>query len=99
MIEVLVKGLGPNVDEAVVKSWIFEEGDAVTEGDDLVELRTEDSVVVIPAPATGILTEVYFDEDETVQRDEVICVIDEEEEDSDDNDDDDEKDDKEDEDG
>lgn len=80
MIEVLVKGLGPNVDEAIVKSWIFEEGDMVGEGDDLVELRTEDSVVLIQAPATGVLTEVCFDEDETVQRDEVICVIDDSEE-------------------
>ncbi|MBI4710954.1 MAG: hypothetical protein HY767_00590, partial [Candidatus Omnitrophica bacterium] len=53
MFEVLAKGLGKNVDEATVKTWFFEEGDAVTEGDDLVELATEDSVVMISVPATG----------------------------------------------
>ena len=79
MFEVLAKGLGKNVDEATVKTWFFEEGDAVSEGDDLVELATEDSVVTISAPATGVLAEVCFDEDDTVQRDEVLCIIDDEE--------------------
>jgi 2-oxoglutarate dehydrogenase E2 component (dihydrolipoamide succinyltransferase) len=62
-----------------VKTWFVEEGDSVTEGDDLVELATEDSVVVVTAPATGVLAEVRIDEDETVQRDEVLCIIDDEE--------------------
>lgn len=77
MFEVLAKGLGKNVDEAAVKTWFFEEGDAVTEGDDLVELVTEDVSVIITAPVSGILAEVCADEDETVQRDEVLCIIDE----------------------
>jgi pyruvate/2-oxoglutarate dehydrogenase complex dihydrolipoamide acyltransferase (E2) component len=79
MLEVLAKGLGKNVDEATVKTWFYEEGDAVTEGDDLVELATEDSVVMISVPATGVLAEVCIDEDDTVQRDEVLCIIDDEE--------------------
>lgn len=79
MFEVLAKGLGKNVDEATVKTWFFEEGDSVTEGDDLVELATEDSVVTIAVPTTGVLAEVCIDEDETVQRDEVLCIIDDEE--------------------
>jgi 2-oxoglutarate dehydrogenase E2 component (dihydrolipoamide succinyltransferase) len=79
MFEVLAKGLGKNVDEATVKTWFFEEGDSVTEGDDLVELATEDASVTITAPVSGILTEVCFDEDETVQRDELLCIIDDEE--------------------
>ena len=79
MFEVLAKGLGKNIDEATVKTWFFEEGDAVTEGDDLVELATEDSVVLISVPTTGVLAEVCIDEDDVVQRDEVLCIIDDEE--------------------
>ncbi len=79
MYEVLAKGLGKNVDEATVKTWFFEEGDTVSEGDDLVELATEDAVVMISAPVSGTLAEVCIDEDDTVQRDEVLCVIDDEE--------------------
>ncbi len=79
MLEVLAKGLGKHVDEATVKTWFFEEGDTVTEGDDLVELATEDSVVLITAPASGVLAEVCIDEDDAVQRDELLCIIDDEE--------------------
>lgn len=79
MFEVLAKGLGKNVDEATVKTWFFEEGDAVTEGDDLVSLATEDSVVMITVPVTGVLAEVCIDEDEVAQRDELLCMIDDEE--------------------
>ncbi len=79
MIEVLAKGFNTHTDEAVIKKWFYEEGDTVSEGDDLVELMAEDSSVTIQAPASGILAEVYFDEGDAVQRDEVICVIDDEE--------------------
>ncbi len=79
MLEVLAKGLGKNVDEATVKTWFFEEGDSVNEGDDLVELVAEDSVIMISAPVTGVLAEVCIHEDDTVQRDEVLCIIDDQE--------------------
>ncbi len=76
MFEVLAKGLGKNVDEATVKTWFFEEGDSISEGDDLAELANEDSTVTITAPVAGTLAEVCIAEDDIVQRDEVLCVID-----------------------
>ncbi|HOG23141.1 MAG: branched-chain alpha-keto acid dehydrogenase subunit E2 [Candidatus Omnitrophica bacterium ADurb.Bin292] len=80
MREVLAKGLSKRVEDAVIKRWYFEEGDSVTKGDDLLELVSEDkSIVTITVPVTGILAEVFFDKGETVQRDEVLCLIDEEE--------------------
>ncbi len=83
MFEVLAKGLGKNIDEATVKTWFFEEGDEVSAGDDLVELATEESTVTVTAPATGILAEVCIAEDDTVQRDEILCIIDDGKEDAD----------------
>jgi pyruvate/2-oxoglutarate dehydrogenase complex dihydrolipoamide acyltransferase (E2) component len=80
MREVLAKGLAKHIEDAVIKRWYFEEGDAVTKGDDLLELVAGDeSVVIITVPATGILAEVFFDKGETVQRDESLCLIDDEE--------------------
>ena len=79
MFEVLAKGLGKNVDEATVKTWFFEEGDSVNEGDDLVELSSENGVFIIQAPSTGLVAEVYYDEGEIVQKGEVLCVVDNEE--------------------
>lgn len=78
MKEVLLSGLPVGIDEAQVQTWFHEEGDAVSEGDELVELLIHDGTFTLAAPCAGILSEVYFDEGETVERDEVICAIDEE---------------------
>ncbi len=78
MKEVLLTGLPVGINEAQVQTWFFEEGDAVSEGDEVVELLVNETPFKLAAPYTGILSEVYFDEGETVERDEVICAIDEE---------------------
>ncbi len=98
MKEVTLEGLAPNVEEGTLQTWFFEEGDAVNEGDDLVELTTEEGAVTISAPISGVLAEVYYDEGEVVSKGEVLCTIegegaldedDDDEDDSDDEDDDD----------
>ena len=99
MKDVNLEGLSKQIEEATIQTWFFEEGDMVTEGDDLVELSTEEGTAVIPASATGILAEVYYDEGETVAKGETLCTIDDdaseedadEEEDEDDDDEDDEE--------
>lgn len=78
MKEVLLSGLPAGENEAQVQNWLFEEGDAVSEGDLLVELLVGDAVFTLAAPCAGILAEVYYDEGETVERDEVICAVEEE---------------------
>jgi pyruvate/2-oxoglutarate dehydrogenase complex dihydrolipoamide acyltransferase (E2) component len=79
MVEVLLEGLAAHVEEATILNWFFEEGDAVNEGDDLVELQTEEGNITIQAAGTGLLAEVYYDEGEVVARGEVLCTIDDEE--------------------
>lgn len=78
MIEVALEGLAEHIGEGTIQTWYFEEGDAVNEGDDLVELSTEDGTVMIHAPAPGVLAEVYYDEGEVVAKGEVLCAIDDE---------------------
>ena len=79
MVEVKLESLGHEMAEGTIQNWFFEEGDAVNEGDDLVELTTEGGVVTIQVPVAGILAEVYYDEGEVVAKGEVLCTIDEEE--------------------
>lgn len=79
MVEVVLDGMAAKIEEGTVQSWFIEEGDPVTEGEDLVEITTEDGSFTIPAPVSGILAEVYFDEGEAVARGEVLCNIDDEE--------------------
>lgn len=102
MKEVTLEGLSKNTEEGTIQTWFFEEGDAINEGDDLVELTSEDGTISVSAPVSGILAEVYYDEGEVVAKGEVLCIIDddadededdEEDDDSDDDDDDDSEDD------
>ncbi len=76
MKEVFLGELGGDVAEATIQRWFFEEGDTVTEGEELVELSSENGTFCIQAPATGLLSEVYFDEGETVPKGEVLCMVD-----------------------
>ncbi len=79
MIEVNLEGLSKNVEEGTIQTWFYEEGDSVNEGDDLVELSTEEGTIMIQAPSTGVLAEVYYDEGEVVAKGEVLCTIDDDE--------------------
>ena len=83
MVEVALEGLPQHVEEATIQAWYFEEGDPVNEGDDLVELASEEGTVTIQAAAAGILAEVYYDEGDVVAKGEVLCTIDDEESDED----------------
>jgi len=78
MKEILLEGVSSKVEEATVQAWFSEEGDLVQEGDDLVELSTGEGSLVIAAPCSGVLVEVYYDEGEAVAKGEVLCVIDDE---------------------
>lgn len=66
-----------DVSTASVDYWHVDEGDAVEEGDDLVELRTEDGgLLVVAAPVGGILRERFFEQGEDVEIGDVIATID-----------------------
>lgn len=79
MIEVVLQGVPPHIEEGTIQNWFFEEGDAVNEGDDLVEISIEEGTFTIQAAAAGILAEVYYDEGEIVAKGEVLCTIDNDE--------------------
>jgi 2-oxoglutarate dehydrogenase E2 component (dihydrolipoamide succinyltransferase) len=66
-----------DVSTGTVDYWHVDEGDALEEGDDLVELRTEDGgLLVIAAPAGGILRERFFEQGDEVELGDVIATID-----------------------
>ncbi len=49
--------------KAVVKSWYKSVGEAITEGEPLVELETDKVAVEVPSPATGIVQEILISAD------------------------------------
>ena len=59
-----------------IHQWLFEVGDQVKAGDNLVEAMTDKISINIEAPKTGILIEKLVEEDDTVRIDQVIAIID-----------------------
>jgi 2-oxoisovalerate dehydrogenase E2 component (dihydrolipoyl transacylase) len=54
---------------------MFEVGDAVSEGEDLVELVTDKANFTVSSPVSGRLVEVRADEGAKVNPDDVLAVV------------------------
>jgi len=57
-VDVMVPALGESVTEATVASWFRKSGDTVRQDETLCELETDKVSVEVPAPASGVLTEI-----------------------------------------
>jgi 2-oxoglutarate dehydrogenase E2 component (dihydrolipoamide succinyltransferase) len=53
--------------KAVVRAWLKKVGEAVSVNDPLVELETDKVTQEVPAPATGVLTEILLDTDDEAE--------------------------------
>lgn len=66
-VEVALPDLGEDAgNEATVSFWYVDEGGAVKEGDDLVEMVTDKATFNVPSPATGTLLEQFTGEGDVV---------------------------------
>ncbi len=75
-IEIVVPEMGESISEGTVSSWLKAQGDAVAEGDVLVELETDKVMVEVPAPEGGLLKEIRKEEGEAVGVGEILGLID-----------------------
>lgn len=55
--------LSDGMEEGTIVSWLIADGEAVTEGDDLVEIETDKATVIYQAPFTGVLTRLLAEGD------------------------------------
>jgi pyruvate/2-oxoglutarate dehydrogenase complex dihydrolipoamide acyltransferase (E2) component len=77
MIEVLLPELGEGITKACVTCWLFEVGQEVKEGEDLVELTTDKATFNLPSPCSGILQEILAVEGDDVNVGEALAIIEE----------------------
>jgi len=75
MTDVTLPALGESVSEATISRWMKAVGDSVTQDEPLLEVSTDKVDTEIPAPATGVLWEIRFNEDEIAQVGDVLGVI------------------------
>ena len=74
-LEVRVPALPESVADARVLTWSKRPGEAVREGENLVELETDKVVLEVPAPRSGVLSEILAAEGAMVHTDDVLALI------------------------
>ncbi len=67
--------MGESVTEGTVLEWHKQEGDAVSEGETVVEVSTDKIDAEVPAPASGTVTTILVQPDETVQVGQVLAEM------------------------
>ena len=75
MVDEKLPVLAEGVDKASVSYWHKNVGDAVKEGDDLVELVTDKATFNLPSPASGTLKEVIVNEGEEAKVGAIVARI------------------------
>ena len=74
-IDVMVPTLGESVTEATVSTWFKKAGDSVNADEMLCELETDKVSVEVPAPASGVLSEILAEEGSTVEAGGKLAVM------------------------
>jgi pyruvate dehydrogenase E2 component (dihydrolipoamide acetyltransferase) len=74
---VQMPALGESVTEGTVTRWLKQEGDTVERDEPLLEVSTDKVDTEIPAPASGVLTKIVAQEDDTVEVGGELAVINE----------------------
>ena len=75
MTEIRVPTLGESVTEATVATWFKKPGEVVSIDEMICELETDKVTVEVPAPISGVLSEIIADEGETVSVDALLAVL------------------------
>ena len=75
-IEVKVPQLSESVSEASLLTWNKQVGEAVSEGESLIDVETDKVVLELPAVKSGVLTKILKQNGEKVTSGEVIAMLD-----------------------
>jgi 2-oxoglutarate dehydrogenase E2 component (dihydrolipoamide succinyltransferase) len=67
--------MGESIFEGTITKWLKKAGDAVAKDEPLFEISTDKVDAEIPAPVTGVLSEIRVPEGETVQVNTVVAVM------------------------
>jgi pyruvate dehydrogenase E2 component (dihydrolipoamide acetyltransferase) len=75
MLEFRLPDVGEGIATAEIIAWQVAEGDRVSEHQDLVEIQTDKATVVIPCPATGVVTRLCGEVGDTIDVGAVLAVF------------------------
>ena len=75
-IEIKVPALPESVSEATLLSWYVKVGDAVQQGQNIIDIETDKVVLELPAPESGVITEILANDGDIVSASQVIAKLD-----------------------
>jgi 2-oxoglutarate decarboxylase len=73
IVEIVTPTGGESVTEGTILEWSVKVGDTVKDGDTVVEISTDKVDMELPAPTSGTITEILFEEGATVTVGQVIA--------------------------
>ena len=76
MIEVNIPQIGESITHVFIARWLKKPGEAVAEGEGLVELDSDKASMEVPAPAAGVVSETLVEEGDEVEIGALIAKID-----------------------
>jgi pyruvate dehydrogenase E2 component (dihydrolipoamide acetyltransferase) len=74
--EVVMPQMGESIAEGTITKWLKKVGDKIERDEPLFEISTDKVDAEIPSPAAGTLTEIRFNEGDTVEINTVVAVLD-----------------------
>jgi 2-oxoglutarate dehydrogenase E2 component (dihydrolipoamide succinyltransferase) len=73
--DVIMPQMGESIFEGTITKWLKKVGEKIEKDEPLFEISTDKVDAEIPAPVTGVLSEIKIPEGETVQVNTVVAVI------------------------
>lgn len=74
--EIVMPQMGESIAEGTITRWLKKVGERVERDEPLFEISTDKVDAEIPSPAAGTLTEIKFNEGDTVEVNTVVAVLD-----------------------
>ena len=75
MADVLMPQMGESIVEGTVTKWLKQVGEGIERDEPLLEISTDKVDAEVPAPITGVLTEILVQEGETVEINTIVGRI------------------------
>jgi len=74
-MDIVMPKMGESISEGTILKWHKNKGDAVKRDEIIFEISTDKVDTEIPSPADGVLSEILFNEGDTVDVGTVVAVI------------------------
>src|ERR1700739_1152343 len=74
-VDVVTPAAGESVSEGTILEWHVKVGDPIKADDTIVEISTDKVDIELPAPASGVVSEILIEEGATVTVGQVIARI------------------------